>query len=654
MATRSRRLAAVMFTDLVGFTRLGQRDEETALRLRREHQTLVRPLFAGHGGREVKSLGDGFLVEFPSAVDSVRCAVAVQEAIARRNAAAPADEPIVLRIGIHLGDVVGDGDDIVGDAVNVASRLQPLADPGGICISGAVFEQVRNKVTAPFESIGVRPLKNVEQPVTLYRVVVGRRSAPPARGEAAPSPNLRLAILPLANLSPDANDEFFADGLTDELISHVARIPSVRVIARTSVLRYKSSPKSIRDVASDLGVQLALEGSVRKAGHQVRIAVKLIDAASEEPLWSSRYDRPLDDIFSIQDDIAGQIASSISGHLAERGATTVVPFVRAPTETANLDAYSQFLHGRKLFAEKRSEATIREALGFFEGAARADPKFARAHVGIAEAVLWLAGEGAFPFSEAEPRARDEIATALGLNERLAEAHSALAGVLLGADDPEGAEREARRASELNPSLTDPYRWLAQLTAGRGAIDEAIRFLETAQQIDPVDVNILAFLGRAYYYAGRPAEAIAHWERTKSLVEFRTNAHLTEFYLARREFANAERTLREMERLRPTSVWVTTYRGMLAASQGHPDVARACIEQLRARLAAGEATAFQIGFVHHALGERDAFVAALEESFRMHSLPLLELMYSPLYESARDDPRVQDLLRRQDAFRSKPP
>jgi len=354
-----------MFTDLVGFTKLGQRDEDAALRLRKEHQALLRPLFAAHGGREVKSLGDGFLVEFPSAVESVRCAVAIQEALATRNSLSTSEEHIVLRVGIHVGDIVHEGDDIVGDAVNVASRIEPLAEPGGIAVSGSVFEQVRNKLKFPLEKVGPRHLKNVEYPVDVYRVVLSGVAAPPPARRPSSDASLRLAVLPFANLSPNADDEYFADGLTDELISQVSRIPSLRVIARTSVIRYKASPKSIREVGQDLGVGLAVEGSVRKAGNRIRITVQLVDTSSEEPLWSSRYDRPLDDIFSIQDDIASQVASSISGHLASRGVTTVVPVVRGSPDTSDLESYAQFLRGRKLLSEKASEATLRQALGLF-------------------------------------------------------------------------------------------------------------------------------------------------------------------------------------------------------------------------------------------------------------------------------------------------
>jgi adenylate cyclase len=646
----ARRLAAIMFTDLVGFTRLAQRNEEEALRLRREHQALVRPLFAAHGGREVKTLGDGFLVEFPSAVESVRCGVGIQEAVARRNALPSSTERINLRIGIHVGDVVGDGDDIVGDAVNVASRIEPLADPGGICVTGSVYDQVRNKLHLPIEKIGSRELKNVEYPVDIYRIVLSGGAAAPRPPGAETSSSLRLAVLPFASMSPDANDDYFADGLTEELITQTSRIPTLRVVARTSVLRYKGSTKSLREVGQDLGVRLALEGSVRKAGNRVRITVKLADTGSEEHLWSSTYDRPLDDIFAIQDDIAGRIALSISDHVARRHSGTLPAFVPGGAETHDMEAYASFLHGRKLLSEKASGETIQRALTFFEFAVHRDPQFARARVGFAEALLWLGGEGEVPLVESVRRSREELATALGQNERLAEAHSVLSGLQLGDDELEASEREARRAIELNPSLADPYRWLAQIAAGDGKIDETIRLLEAAQRLDPVDVNIVAFLGRAYAYAGRDADALAHWERTKPLAPYRTNAHQAEYYLGIADYARAEESVRELERLRPDNVWTVMYRGILTARMGDPAGARSAIARLERRGQSGELTAFFVGFVHFALGEDEAFAACIEESFRLHALPLMELMYSRLYEPARTNPRILEVLRKQAELR----
>jgi TolB-like protein/tetratricopeptide (TPR) repeat protein len=642
-----------MFTDMVGYTSLGQRDETLSLALVDEQRKLIRPILAKHEGREVKTIGDGFLVEFGSARDAVDCAVEIQTGIKELNLRRPKEHEIILRIGIHLGDVIHQGTDVAGDAVNVASRIEPLSPAGGVCMSAQVFQSVVNKVDYEFESLGVPELKNVSVPIEVYRIV-GLGEATPLPVSKRVLPKERVAVLPLNNFSPDPNDEYFADGMTEELIDRLAQVKSLRIIARTSVMGYKSKERKVSEIGRELGVGTLVEGSVRKAGSRVRITVQLIDVATEEHIWSDRYDRELDDVFAIQTEIAShitvQIASSISGHAPSQRVGPLPPLKVAPY-TKDMEAYTAFLRGRKLFNDKRSLETIRQALALFEDAVRMDPSFSRARVGIAETLLWLATEGATNYAESQDRARGELTEALSLDSGLAEAHSVLSGLLLSEDDMAGCEREARRAMELNPSLSDPYRWLAQIVAGDGRIDEAVRLLEAAQLVDPLDINVIAFLGRAYAYSGREADALAHWERTKPLVTYRTNAHMSEYYLGKGDYARAAETIAEMERLGPGRTWTLTYRGILAARTGDKETARRMIGLLRKKAEGGELTVFHEGFIHFALGEIDAFMECQEKAFELHSLPLLELMYSPLYASARRDPRMIDLIKRQAALMS---
>jgi adenylate cyclase len=649
--TSSRRLAAIMFTDMVGSTAAAQTNESAALRLRDEQERLVRPLFTAHAGRAVKSIGDGFLVVFDSALRAVECAVDIQDQLHARNAR-PGTPPIRLRVGIHLGDVEEKEGDIFGDSVNVASRIEPLADPGGICISESVFAQVRNKVANPLDKLEPRSLKGVLFPMDVYRVRLAWTgpTPSPAEADAVPLEMRRIVVLPFANFSPDPADEYFADGMTEELIEKLAHVSGIRVIARTTAMHYKNRKDTALEIGRELRVGSVVECSIRKAGHRLRITAQLIDTRSEEHLWASRYDRDLDDVFAVQDDIAGRIADSLAQHLAPRIGETRPSFAPAPRDTQDLEAYTLYLHGRKLLADRASEATIRQAVELFEKAIARDPRFARARVGLAEAVLWLSGEGDLPWDEANARCRRELDEALRVNDDLAEAHSALAGLLLGLDELEGSMREARRAIALNPSLSDPYRWLAQLEGGEGRIEETVRLLETAHQLDPLDVNVISFLGRSYAYAGREAEALAFWERTRALSPYRTAAHLTEYYLGKGDYARAEELVQELERRRPNNSWTETYRGMLAARTGDVETARAIIDRLHARAEAGEMTVLFQGFVWFALGDQEAFVACMEEAFRLHSLPLLELRYSPLYRAARADPRISELIRKQAAMR----
>ncbi len=648
----TRRLAAIMFTDMVGYTSLGQKNETLSLALVDEQRRLIRPILSRHNGREVKTIGDAFLVEFASALEAVNCAVEIQSVLKDKNASKPEDRRITVRIGIHLGDVVHEGEDVAGDAVNVASRIEPLSPPGGVCVSAQVYQTVVNKVEYEFESLGVPELKNVVVPIEVYRVsgVGGPATRPTQKSEL---PRDRIAVLPFDNFSPDPADEYFADGMTEELIDRISQVRDLKVIARTSVMGYKKTEKKASEIAKELRVGTLVEGSVRKAGNRIKITVQLIETATEEHIWADRYDRELDDVFAVQTEIASKIAASLEGKITAPDQTHLLPPITGvsptlskPPDTQDMEAYTSFLHGRKLLGEKGSEATIRQALAFFESAVRRDPNFARARVGISDCTLWLGAEGALPYIDSVRRGREELAKAHSLNSNLAEAHSVLAGLLLGDDKISDAGKEAKRAVELNPSLSDPYRWLAQIEAGDGRIGEAVRLLETAQQVDPLDVNVIAFLGRAYLYAGREAAAVAHWERTKPLIPFRTNAYLTEYYLGKRDYARAEETVHELERLRPESVWTEMYRGFLAARRGDNEGARMAIDRLEKRGSGGELTMFHAGFVYFALGEVDAFFECMEQAFKLHSLPLMELMYSPMFEQARHDPRIVNLLRRQ--------
>jgi len=636
-----------MLTDMVGYSSLAQRNEKLALHLAREQEELVRPIVRSFEGRAVKSLGDGLLVEFASALDAVRCSLEIQRAIRRRNSDGEG-EPISLRIGVHLGDVVHRDEDVFGDAVNIVARIEPHADHGGVCISQQVYDQVYNKVNATFQSIGTPELKNIDAAIQLYKVTQASMHAPPEERTALPASDERLrriVVLPFANLSPDPNDEYFADGMTEELIERLAHIQGLRVIARTTAMHYKNTAETAAQIGRSLRVGMAVECSVRKAGNRIRIMAQLIDTTSEEHLWSSRYDRDLDDIFAIQDDISGQITSAISDLLSADGRNVALAPIHGQQDTTDMEAYTVFLQGRKLLAQP---GNVHAAMRLFEKAIARDPGFARARVGRATCYERLGSSGFLPYLETLEVARTELTAALATDETIEEAHSELALIMLGEDNLAGAERQARRALELNGSFADPYRILAQLAAGEGRIHEALRLLEEAYRLDPLDVNVIAFLGRMYAYAGRGDEALRHWERTESLAEFRTNTHRAEYYLGRQDYERAEENIRRAEGIHPDSNWAIMLRGFLAARLGDVKMARSCIEVLDR---AGSSTAFLAGFVQLARGERGAFWESMERADEMHCLPLLELMYSPLLESARSDPRYAELMERHHAGRT---
>ncbi len=478
-----RRLAAIMFTDIVGYTAMSQRDEKQALRILENHNDMLRPIFAKHGGTEVKTIGDSFLVEFASALAATECAIEIQQRLAEVNRSRK-DSPVMLRIGLHLGDVIRRGNDIFGDAVNIASRIEPLAEPGGICLSEEVYSVIRNKIAYPIEMVPAVSLKNVELPMNVY-TIRSLSGAGEERGILKDGAT-RLAVLPLSNISPDPKDAYFADGMTEELITVLSQVQGLRVIARTSVEPYSKRDKSVAQIARELRVGSVMEGSVRMARDRIRVTVQLINGKTEEHLWSEKYDRRLDDIFEIQTDIAKQVANSLRVKLLPNELDRIES--RAPV---NASAYSAYLKGRALLVS-RTEADLKEAKEIFESALALDPAYAPAYSGLADAYMFLGDySSAIPLSTAERQARELVSKSLEINPDLAEAQATL-GVLLAREyDFEGAEKELRRAISLNPSYSNAHNWLGQFVlAEQGRYRECLEELHLAELADPLSIVVL--------------------------------------------------------------------------------------------------------------------------------------------------------------------
>ncbi len=501
-----RQLVALMLTDMVGYTRLSQADEARALRLLEDHGATIRDSVETHGGRAIKGTGDGFLVEFPSALQAVSCAINIQRRFHDRNRAVAEGERFSVRIGLHVGDVVRRDDDVFGDGVNITARIEPLAAPGGICASAALRDQVWNKVKSPFVSMGPQRLKNLEAPIEVFRVALPWDKTPQ---EASPASvdRARLAVLPLTNVSPDPEDEYFADGMTEELIYTLSKVPGLKVIAQTSVMAYRETKKPIREIGRELAVGAVLEGSVRKAGERLRITVQLIDAASEEHLWAGRYDRELADVFEIQTEIAQSVAAELRGVLAPRAA-------RRPTES--LDAYKEYLKGRQ-FWSRRTKTGLHKALTHFEAAVAADPSFAKAYSGVADTYSILVNQGIEAAAAAHPKAREAAEQAIRLDPNLAEAHASLGLLALESDvDPAEAEREMRRAIELNPNYASAYHWLGLVLSVLGQDEEARVAMERALELDPLAHIVHIAFAEMLLESGDAEAAKVHLLRARDL------------------------------------------------------------------------------------------------------------------------------------------
>ena len=625
-----------MFTDMVGYTALGQRNESLSLALVEEQRRVVRPVLARHNGREVKTIGDAFLVEFPSAVDGVRCAYDIQRAVREFNLSLAADKRIHLRIGVHVGEVVGSQGDISGDAVNVASRIEPLAEDGGVCITRQVYDHIKGKVDIPLSSLGPKTLKNVAEPVEVYRMTM------PWEGdhvEAAPKLNVkRVAVLPFANMSPDPDDEYFADGMTEELIDRLAQVKEIEVIARTSVMSYKRKEMKVSEIALELDVGSVVEGSVRKAGNRVRVTAQLINGTTQGHLWSAHYDGNLDDIFGVQSEIAEKVAGELMVRLVETEKRTIE---KKPTE--NMQAYSHFLRGRELL-RVGGEANDRQALTLFEKAVELDPNFARAHVGVAEAHQTLATVGFESWDVMFPAVRASLGRALELDPELAEVHSSLALLHLNEDDLPGTELEAKRALELNPSLPEAYYVLMDVAGIKGKREEMVRNIETAYRLDPVSLNYIGLLGSQYLWMGREHDALEHMRKTEHLAPVQTYRNMAEYYLTKGDLEKAREMHAKFEKLRPTSPWVIYMGGFIDAVAGNREKALEAIKRIEERKM-GAVTYNQVALVYYALGDMDSYFESQNRALEGHTLAAAEVMYSPLLVKSRDDPRYEELVKK---------
>jgi len=510
MSDEVRRLSALMITDMVGYTRLSQRNEALALRLLDEHNRLIRDSVLSHGGREVKHTGDGFLLEFPSALQAVSCSIDIQRRLYDRNDHSSEPEKFNVRIGLHVGDVVDRGGDVFGDGVNIASRIEPLAAPGGVCLSQTVQAQVWNKIDRPLESLGTKELKNIDLPMEVFRIVLPWEEKPKKR-EREILDRKRLAVLPLVNISQDPEDAYFADGMTEELIYTLAKIQDLRVIAQTSVMSYRGTSKTIREIGHELKVGTILEGSVRKAENRLRITIQLIDVQSEEHLWVDRYDRDLADVFEIQSEISIEVAKGLKMLLKATHATEAV---KRPTD--RLDAYMEYLKGRHLWS-RRTRSGLLGALKHFERAIEADPKFAKAYSGLADTYTVLANQGHEPSEAMLPKARETAKKALKLDPNLTEAHASLGIVYLEfKHDVVAAEKEFRKAIELNPSYATAQHWQALALHGQLRFEEAFDFAVKAVELDPHAHIIQVAAGRILGELGRHEEAKSYLRRAAEL------------------------------------------------------------------------------------------------------------------------------------------
>jgi len=487
---RRQHLAAVLFADIVGYSSLSARDHEAALRLVGALQSSARVSAQEHEGRIVKFLGDGALLEFASSAMAVRAARAMAGGFAE---APTTGSPPQLRIGVHVGEVTAAEDgDLYGDGVNIAARLQQAADPGAVWVSEDVWRQLRSHQEFRFVPCGSQELKGQSGPLGAYRLEPDQKAASaPEKRPGGQRVVESLAVLPFVNMSADPEQEYFSDGIAEELLDAFAKIGSLQVAARTSSFQFKGQSPDVREVGRKLGVTAVLEGSVRKAGNRVRITAQLISSEDGFHLWSDRYDRELDDVFAVQEEIAQSIVGALKVQLPGHSRK----LVRQGTE--DVEAYGNYLRGRHALDRAGDEAGVRLALELFEKAIARDPEFASAYSGVAECWFKLLNEDFVPPGEALPAARRAVEQALSLDDSLSEAHLSLGQLLREEYDWIGTEREIEKAIELKPSTARGRERLSMLRLTLGRMNETVELLREAEVLDPLSVRTSSNLAFAY-------------------------------------------------------------------------------------------------------------------------------------------------------------
>lgn len=626
-----------MYTDIEGYTALTQADESVAMRLLEAHRELIRPVFAKYSGREVKTMGDAFLLEFDSALQATECAAEVQRVQREYNETAPKKVPV--RIGIHAGDVIHRDGDVYGDAVNIASRIVQLAAGGEICLSAQVYDQVHNKVPYRLLKLGPLALKNVSFQTDVYKLELPLQASK-MNGVWKQDPN-RVAILPLVNMTSDPNDEYFADGMTEEMISTLSNVSGLTVISRTSTMQYKGAKKNLVDIGRELGAGTLLEGSVRKAGNRVRITIQALDAREDKHIWARSYDRELQDIFAVQSDVATNVAEALKVKLLDREAAQLR---KKPTE--NTEAYMLYLKGREYW-NKRSEDAVRKAIEYFQLAIDADPAFALARVGLADSWGVLPSWGYASSTEAAPKMKQEVLKALKLDNTLAEAHATYALELAIYEWKwEEAELEFKRAIELNPNYATAHHWYSfsvlRLTR---RLDEELKEAYKALELDPLAPVMSMNLGQSFYIREEYDKAIEYFEKSLAIEPNFLTAYLQEascYFESARIQKGVELFETYLPKLSDEPPRTNLGLALAYGKAGRTAEARNLIAKAEQAREKESIPPMEFADAYSALGESDKMFEYMNKSSLQKDVTLPHALVDPMYKRYRTDPRFMAL------------
>jgi TolB-like protein/class 3 adenylate cyclase/Flp pilus assembly protein TadD len=521
----TRKLAAILAADVVGYSRLMGADEAGTARLVRERREAASPIIAGLGGRLVKTMGDGLLLEFPSVVGAVECAIAMQKQMAERNEGVPDNKRVIYRIGVNLGDVLIDGEDILGDGVNIAARLEGVAEPGGICISSSAYDHVRGRIEAEFVDLGEKTLKNIARPVRVFAVrsaegaVALAPDAPPP--EKLGPPRLSIVVLPFANMGGDPEQDFFVDGVTESLTTDLSRIAGSFVIARNTAFAYKGKARDVKQIGRELGVRYVLEGSVQRGGARMRVNVQLIDATTGNHLWAERFDKPVADLLDMQDEIVSRLANQLRGEL-------IAAEARRAEREANPDSMDLYFQGVASFnSGNREQARI-----YFERAVALDPGNVDALVGVARVDASVGSAYTSDDRDAQLAAAEAaLLKALSMAPSNVWAHLWLGLVQIHTNRAALGISELERTLTLNPNLAWAHAWIGFAKTTTGRAEETVAHIDEAFRLSPREGGAFIWhnmVGGAKLYLGADGEAVAGFRRS---IETNRNYPLAHFYIS---------------------------------------------------------------------------------------------------------------------------
>ena len=631
---KHRKLAAIMFTDIVGYTAIMAKSEHKALGILHRHRDILKPLISEFNGEWLKEMGDGTLSSFASVVDAVNCAIEIQNSLMDET-------EFKLRIGIHIGDVVVEEGDVFGDGVNVASRIENLAEPGGICISGRVYEDIRNKPDIKAVFLGEKRLKNVEQPVQVYALKIDKLHeseikpftvVQPSPTKSEPS----IAVLPFINMSADPEQEYFCDGMTEEIINKLTQIEDLRVIARTSSFCFKGEKVDIADIGNKLIIEWILEGSVRKAGNRIRVTAQLVKVSDQTHIFSNNYDRNLEDIFAIQDEISLAIVDALKVKLLKQEKAAVVK-----RHTEDHVAYKLYLLGRHHW-NNRTEEQMLKGLDYFYKAVEKDPNYALAYTGIAESYNMLAHHGFLYPNEAYPKAKDAVKKALEIDDMLSETHAALGYIRLYYDwDWVETEREYRQAINLNPNNAFAHHYFAIYLFAMGRLNKAIAESKRAQELDPLAPIITGILGMIYCDMHQYNEAMEQFRKVSEITpNFPTYYYFGYLYLKKGNYKEAIEVFQK-----DVFFWSHGGLGFAYGMSGERDKAKQLIRELIEQKKGKYVPSYFIAEIYSGLGENDKAFEWLEQAYEERDSQLVYMKVFPEWDPLRSDPRFKALLKK---------